>query len=352
MKIIRTITYFIKKQNFLADKDMANKIIDHLNELTNRFEQSGYIVQTRRVCIEGLKMHTINRSFSRDPNLFLSVGRTSLLELSKQLNEFASNPNLFCNIDLTNMSVSYRHIELLFALIEKYPLKTFNFCFTFNNAEFGAYFPMSVPGIIPDKRSYFVIGLQPTSLSGNCLTIDEWLAEMSITWSEIEKILKEEKDFLGIDSSIAPLGSKEGSFIDIIRTRQKQSFSHSVSTPIYNKISWWIKQKNPKKIGLCGLMFPCLEDWGLRDEYEKENFSIERNLFLSLHSGTGIDTYPIGINESKNRIIEILELTQFLSTKFNKPLSVRFVSDGISKIGERTRFQEHNFLTNSIIQKL
>ena len=37
----------------------------------------------------------------------------------------------------------------------------------------------------------------------------------------------------------------------------------------------------------------------------KVSFSIERNLFLSLHSGLGIDTYPIGIDEQPERVLEI-----------------------------------------------
>ena len=85
-------------------------------------------------------------------------------------------------------------------------------------------------------------------------------------------------------------------------------------------------------------MFPCLEDEELAKEYEKGMFSIERNLFLSLHSGLGIDTYPIGIDEDPQTILNILRLTQDLSKKHNKPLSIRFVSDGRARIGEKALF--------------
>ena len=86
-------------------------------------------------------------------------------------------------------------------------------------------------------------------------------------------------------------------------------------------------------------MYPCLEDFELADEYEKGNFSIERNIYLSLHSGLGIDTYPIGIDEKPERVLEILQLLQNLSNKYKKPLSARFVSDGKAKIGEKTDFK-------------
>lgn len=37
--------------------------------------------------------------------------------------------------------------------------------------------------------------------------------------------------------------------------------------------------------------------------------------------------------------VGILRLTQQLSNKYKKPLSVRFVSDGQAKIGEKTAFK-------------
>jgi len=117
------------------------------------------------------------------------------------------------------------------------------------------------------------------------------------------------------------------------------------------KITTFIKKKNPNPVGLCGLMFPCLEDFELADEYEKGNFSVERNIFLSLHSGLGIDTYPIGIDEDVKKVTNILKTVQGLSNKYKKPLSVRFISDGNSKIGEKTNFK-NEYLKDVILKKL
>jgi len=77
----------------------------------------------------------------------------------------------------------------------------------------------------------------------------------------------------------------------------------------------------------------------LAAEYDKGNFSIERNVFLSLHSGLGIDTYPIATDEDPDRVVEILELIQALSNKYKKPLSARFVSDGKARVGDKTDYQ-------------
>ena len=104
-------------------------------------------------------------------------------------------------------------------------------------------------------------------------------------------------------------------------------------------------------MGLCGLMLPCLEDFELATEYEAGHFSIERNLFLALHSGLGIDTYPIGIDEKPERILAVLNLLQKLAAKYNKPLSARMVSDGQAKIGEKSNFK-NQYLKDVIIRPL
>jgi uncharacterized protein (UPF0210 family) len=61
-------------------------------------------------------------------------------------------------------------------------------------------------------------------------------------------------------------------------------------------------------------MIPCLEDKELVQEYEQGNFSIERNIFLSLHSGLGIDAYPIGVDQDRGKVVDILKRLQALAT--------------------------------------
>jgi uncharacterized protein (UPF0210 family) len=129
------------------------------------------------------------------------------------------------------------------------------------------------------------------------------------------------------------------------------TFDHSTTTSFYTKITEFIKEQNPKPTGLSGMMLPCLEDDALAAEYDKGNFSIERNVFLSLHSGLGIDTYPIAIDENPDRVVEILELIQALSNKYKKPLSTRFVSDGKAKIGEKTDYQ-NQYLADCTVRAL
>jgi len=160
---------------------------------------------------------------------------------------------------------------------------------------------------------------------------------MSESCQELNELFSSEEAFLGIDSSVAPLFTDESSLINFI-SRLGMDFSQSVVTNTYMKITKHLKEGNPKPVGLCGLMFPCLEDFELAKEYENNNFSIERNLFLSLHSGMGIDTYPIGVDEKPDNVVSILKTIQGVSNKHRKPLAARFISDGKSRIGDLTNF--------------
>jgi uncharacterized protein (UPF0210 family) len=223
--------------------------------------------------------------------------------------------------------------------------KTFSFTYTFNNAPSSPYFPSA-----RYEKDGFAVGLQPTDLSQGCNTLEEWLSKLKQTWQEIAELFAKEQDFLGIDSSIAPLFKGNSSFVNFVK-RLGLTFEHSVTTDIYTTITKFIKQQNPKSIGLCGMMLPCLEDFELADEYEAGNFSIERNVYLSLHSGLGIDTYPLGVDEKPERVVEILKLLQALSNKYSKPLSARFVSDGKGKIGDRSDFKNH-YLRDCVIRIL
>ena len=173
---------------------------------------------------------------------------------------------------------------------------------------------------------------------------------MRCMWDEVAALFRDSPTFLGIDSSVAPLFRGKSSLIHFVR-RVSGGFSKAATTDLFLRLSRFVALENPKPVGLCGLMLPCLEDFELAEEYEAGEFTVERNLFLSLHSGLGLDTYPIGVDEDPARILQILQLLRGLSAKFSKPLSARFVSDGKAKIGELTAF--HNpFLKDVVVRPL
>ncbi|KKP73778.1 MAG: hypothetical protein UR68_C0002G0001, partial [Candidatus Roizmanbacteria bacterium GW2011_GWA2_35_19] len=331
--IIRTICYFQKEPN----EDVFQKL-DNLEKL---FKLKGFEVQTKRLNSPNISKVIESDNIYADKGYFLSVGSVTKNEISKLLN----TNNVAFNIDLTNKSLDLDDVGILFNIIKNSPTKTFNFTYVFNNPISSPFFPSA-----NYERDGFAIGFQPTDLTEDCKNLEEWFGEMKNMFIQLINRLKSYTNFLGIDSSIAPLDVGKSSLINFIK-KLSGSFEKSATTNIYTQITKLIKKVNPKPVGLCGLMFPCLEDFELTDEYEKGNFSIERNIYLSLHSGLGIDTYPIGIDEKPERVLEILKLVQNLSNKFKKPLSARFVSDGVTRIGGKTNFKS-KYLKDAMIKTL
>jgi len=279
-----------------------------------------------------------------DKEVLLGAGSIDMKRLGSELSYFYTDRNVSFSIDLTNENISKEHVNVLFDLIKNKPEKTFNFSYIFNNQLSSPFFPSAEM-----EKEGFSIGLQSTDLSDGCKTVEEWLDKTKEAWDEINNIFKNDKDYLGIDSSVAPLFEGKSSLVDLVEAAG-QKFNDSVLTDTYLKITEFIKTKNPKSVGLCGLMFPCLEDFGLAREYEKGNFTLERNIFLSLHSGLGIDTYPIGIDEDHEKVINVLKTVQGLSNKYKKPLSARFVSDGKAKNGDKTDFQ-NQYLKDVVVRE-
>jgi len=200
------------------------------------------------------------------------------------------------------------------------------------------------------ERNGFAVGLQPTNLSAGCSTIEEWLERLEAVWGEVEQAVGDAEDYLGIDTSIAPLSAGEGSFVGFLK-RIGLPLERAATSDALIRISNHIRAPTVKSVGLRGLMFACLEDFDLAAEYDQGRFPMEHCLYLALHSGLGIDSYPIGVDEDSQRVVEILRCAQGLSNKHRKPLSARFISDGRARIGERTRLSSP-YLTDVTIRPL
>jgi hypothetical protein len=323
-KIVRSLCLFTQRP--------SERAIERLGALAAPLQTAGYVVQTQRLCSPDLDavFHLDKRA---EGSIFFSVGRQELEQAGKMVDRFCAAQNVAFNVEASADQIDDRHVGLLTAIIKKCAAKTFSFTFTFNNALSSPYFPSATY-----EKEGFAIGLQPTDLSIGCTTVDEWLDRMQAAWIEIDSLMAVEEDYLGVDTSIAPLGDGAGSLVDLTR-RIGPKFEHAITSGVFLKIADFIKTPSAKQIGLCGLMFPCLEDFELATEYERGAFSVERCMFLSLQSGLGLDAYPIAIDEEPARIAEVLTLLQGLSNKHRKPLSARFISDGIARIGQRTDLQ-------------
>ncbi|MCP4687568.1 MAG: DUF711 family protein, partial [Desulfobacterales bacterium] len=300
-------------------------------------------VQTRRVCFAGSNVAAAD-AWTDDASIYLSAGSLDGKNARAQLDRFLSAGNVAFNLDGTR-GVEPGDVDVLFEIIQKAPAKTFSFAYTFNNPPSSPFFPSAA-----FQREGFAIGLQATNLAVGCDGLDEWLNRMKWVWTDLMEHLGDDPGFLGIDSSVAPLFEGGSSLVNFIR-RLHGAFTSAVTTDVFLKITRFIKSRNPRPAGLCGLMFPCLEDFELAEEYEAGNFTMERNIFLALHSGLGVDTYPIGVDESRDRVLEILNLLRGLSAKYDKPLSARFISDGKAGIGQKTAFG-NPYLKDVVIRRL
>ena len=333
-KIVRSVCLFTD--------NIALDYVDKISNVVDILEGRGYQVQTKRIGtnIDDLLMLENQIDHYVDK---ISIGKKQLKFVESNLNNFHNTNRISLCLDLDDEEVTTDHVEVLFDIITKSPSNTFNFSYGFNIPNSSPFFNCT-----NYETNGFSIGLQTPNLSKEIASLEAWLSLNKDCWNELESLFKEYDDFLGIDSSVAPLFDKEGSIVNFIK-RLGYKFSSSVTTDIYTKITKFIKEQNPRAVGMNGLMFPALEDFELADEYQNGEFSIERNIFLSLHSGLGIDTYPIGIDEDPLRVVEILKLVQALSAKYNKHLAVRFVSDGRAKIGEKSDFK-NQYLKDVVIR--
>lgn len=322
-RIVRTICWFTR------DPDPA--VQHRLRTVAATLLDAGFEVQTLRICCPVSDIAELPDIFP-SPDILLTPGSIPFSSLESALPALCASPRLFLNCDLSDEIIGPAHGEALFTLARRNPEATFRFTFTFQNAPSSPYFPSA-----SYLRDGFAVGLQPTNLAEGCRSQEEWLKRMQAVWEELAQLL-DGPEFLGIDSSVAPLFEGPGSLVRLVR-ELGPGFDRAVTTDFFLRITSFLTRANPRPVGLCGLMFPCLEDFELALEYDQGRFSIERNLFLAMHSGLGIDTYPFGVDEEPARVAEVLSLVQGLARKHSKPLSVRLVTDGRARIGERTDFQ-------------
>ncbi|HEX6355930.1 DUF711 family protein [Actinophytocola sp.] len=335
-KIVRTICRFV------AEPD--GRAVDSLAELSGRLRGLGYEIQTTRVCGGRGDIAELARTVD-GTDVLASVGRLPFDSALAQLPAFFAAGNVSFNVDLAGQEIEPEHVDLVRRIIEERPGHTFNFCYTFNNRPSSPFFPSATYA-----EDGFAVGLQAVDLADGLTTLDDWLSAMAACWREIADEFRDEPGFLGIDGSPAPFGAGKGSLVEFVR-RLGMTFPESATSTIYLTITDFLREHNPKIVGLNGLMLPCLEDAALAAEYESGEFTVERNLFLSLHSGLGIDTYPVGVDERPERMLQVLRLVRALSNKHRKPLSIRFVSDGRARIGERTDFRSP-YLVDCVVRPL
>jgi hypothetical protein len=322
VKIVRSICEF--------QEALPQAPWESLEERRRKCEDLGYSVQTLRLVYPGSVGHLSD--IERGASHLLALGVRSLREVDLIFDDFIDQPHVSLAIDGTSLEDMLPVATMVAELAGRAPEKMFEFSMVVNPAASSPYFPGAMY-----ERSGYSIGLQSPSLREEGMSMGAWLSEMNSAWLELEDTFGQERDFIGIDSSVAPLGGGLGSFAEAA-IAYKGSFSRAQTSDFFHSVSSWIRERNPRPAGYCGLMFPCLEDEGLSSLYEQGRFGVDTALFLSLHSGVGLDTYPIAMDEPPEILVDTLRLVRALSLKHRKSLSVRFVSDGIARVGHVTQF--------------
>lgn len=345
-RIARTITLF--------EGAATRTALPRARERAARLREVGFEVQSTRACFASASIEQAAALLDdaeplEGESLFVSVGKLTTAEARDQLGDYCARTDTSFHVDLTD-GVAPDDVDLLFEIAETKPERTFGFSWVMNNPGCSPFFNAS-----RSDRPGFAVGLQTPNLARHCSTLEQWLDLQAQAFREVALTFASDPDFLGLDSSVAPMGGGDGSFVGFLRRIAPDlgcgRFSELVTTNVFTRITHRLIADNPAPVGLCGLMLPCLEDVALAEEYELGNFSIERNVFLSLHSGLGIDTYPIGLDQDPARIFQILQLLRALSAKHNKALACRFVADEDTKIGDRTRF-DSPYLTDVVVRPL
>jgi uncharacterized protein (UPF0210 family) len=352
--VIRTITAFAESSSASSVDTAIDAIEKVLARVTG--EGNGVTVQTARVVVPPgsppLAADVLGRTLSVTdlPLLWHAPGQMSVI------------PGVSTSVrgDELNMEEAEEVEELLRVWL---PQETtdpgaaaaacFASCIVFGAPDAVPFFPSTVGSkVVPAVA----LGLQTASLLTGT-AVEGWADQVRSACDQLLPLVESALadtgiPFLGFDTSSAPMGDDHGSFGALV-DGQPGPLAHTVTSSFFTQTSRLLRSPaaNPRPVGLCGLMFPVCEDSAIARWYEQGDFSVERNLFLSLHSGLGIDTYPIGVDESPARVRQILALVQALAAKHAKCLAVRFVTDGRARIGDRTSFG-HPYLTDVTVRPL
>lgn len=325
-KIIRSICYFTARP--------GQQALARLDALAARFSKAGYEVQTLRLACPdaAYSVEELQALCKGREDVLLSVGHLQPEEYRANEAAFLRSPNIFFHRRIDE-GFAPSDWPMLQGWWRDAPLKSFHFAFNANCPLSSPFFPSA-----RYEREGFSIGLQSTNLALGAGSFGLWLQRMRQVWEELAELLAKEEDALGIDSSVAPLGSGAGSLLYWLQQWFGPWPSMSLR-PELVELTNFLKTENPWPVGLCGLMLPCLEDFELAKAYEQGQFSLERNLYLSLHSGLGIDTYPAPLDSSQEELSRLGNLLLALAKKHKKCLSMRLISDGKAKRGMQSDFQ-------------
>ena len=397
---VRTVTIFLTlKKDKLTWKDEILKASKFCNDLSVKFMQDGYEVQSIRIVTNafGEYLDTSSLQSAKDDldyitDILGSIDRQNLrirfaigeaktekeIKLLPELiRDFGDLCNACVNVPLDEFGVlDNLLINLSSQVVQKISKITprgegnFNFTVNFNCKSLIPYFPASYHN--SSDENCFVVGLETPDL------LVEILREFNSTCKDLKHNEKfknyyeimsqalqyhvdnikgivesfENSSFIfrGIDSSAAP--SKNcSSMCEVYEELGVEYFGASGSVEASALLTKVFKSlRNIELIGFSGLMLAVTEDIGLANGTIKEQYDLRSLLTYSSVCGIGLDTVPISGDVSLEKLNAIMRDTGTMAFRLNKPLTVRVFPVPDKKAGDMTQFESDDLCNCKILE--
>jgi uncharacterized protein (UPF0210 family) len=396
---VRTITTFL---SLIKDKttweDEISKACTFCNELTQKFKENKYEVQSIRIVTNafGEYLNTSSLQRAKDDLEYLSTLLNSFvgddlrirfaIGEAKTVAEIELVPDLIkaygdlCNVCV---NVSKNEFDILdnelinhcskavqkISQITQRGEGNFNFTVNFNCKPFIPYFPASYHE--SSLENSFVIGFETPDLLVHVLkefnknkTIENHQELFKNYYDVMSQALQYHVDksleivnayknsdfkFVGIDSSAAP--SKDcSSMTTVYELLGVPYFGASGSVEASSLLTKVFKGiKNTPLVGFSGLMLAVIEDEGLAKGTIENEYEIRSLLTYSSVCGIGLDTVPIPGDTSIEKISALMRDTGTMAFRLNKPLTVRLFPYPKKEAGQITEYESDDLCNCSIL---
>ncbi len=401
---IRTITTFLSlNTNKSLWKNEIKKACDFCNELTEKFNQNEYEVQSIRIVtnafgeyldtssLESAKkdlelLSKLLNSFSKEGlRIRFAIGEAKTIKEIKLLPELIASYGDLCNacvnipineydiLDNELISHCSKAVQRISQLTPRGE-GNFNFTVNFNCKTFIPYFPASYHD--SKETNSYVIGFETPDLLVHVLeefnknnkinnhqelflkyyeimseALQYHVNNVKIILDNYEKdSIKNDFKFVGIDSSAAP--SKNcSSMTKVYELLGVEFFGAAGSIEASSLLTKVFKNlKNLPLVGFSGLMLAVIEDLGLAQGTIENNYDIRTLLTNSAVCGIGLDTVPIPGNTSIEKISSLMRDTGTMAFRLNKPLTVRLFPYPNKKAGELTNYESDDLCNCAILK--
>jgi len=166
----------------------------------------------------------------------------------------------------------------------------------------------------------------------------------------IEAAKKEQVNYVGIDTSIAPdLRGPNHNIEKCLTMMAPQGLPSTIHRPWMSGSASTIDAIT--RGGYCGVMLPVLENESLAAAAERNDLTIQKLLLYSNMCGVGLDVLPVpgSGEEVQHRMAALLLDIAAISRRQKKPLSVRLLPVCDSLPGDKTRFDFNPYIINGTV---